>query len=95
MSSRFPCVTARVERFSLDLPQADKNIGNVFWNWAVGVCGMWLNHGCIQSVTAGLLKGNFFKVGTSNEESYLRRSRKLLVVIFLVLRRVKAEEIGY
>ena len=25
MSSRFPCVTPGVERFSLDLPQADKS----------------------------------------------------------------------
>ena len=31
VSTRFPCVTPGVERFSIDLCRAVKNIENVFW----------------------------------------------------------------
>ena len=96
MSSRFPCVTPGVERFSLDLPQADKSYRECALELGCGELGdmvkPWLHRIC----NCRLISGKLFWIDYLRLEQAMRNltcggQEVLLMVIWLVLRRIKTE----
>ena len=60
MSSRFPCMTPGVNRFSLDFPRAVEKYKECSLELGCGGLGVVrLDHRCMEFVTASLHKGNF------------------------------------
>ena len=64
VSSRFPSVIPRVERFSLDLLQAVKKYRECALELGFGGWGLWLDHSCMKIVTTGWYKGKFSELIT-------------------------------